>query len=466
MSRSFWAAAISVVVLSLTPGVALAANRTSSRPSGVGAGHGMQHPRTVRGVSLPSAQTRARPVVLGRGSGLGSPAGSRAVRSLQRRLVGLGFSPGPVDGRFGPLTTQAVERLQEARGLAVDGIVGPQTRTALGSSWLFPGAGLLQPGGSRPVRTLQHRLSRAGFSPGPVDGRFGPLTTQAVERFQHAHDLGVDGIVGVHTQRALAAPRAGKPRLFHAPRAGGPQRLHHPAPAARRPHANPAQRIAPGGHSGLPWVILGLSVAALIAVLTGIRARTVPRREPATKRRPAARNAGKSVPLRSIADRVGGRDPRDPQERVRTLQRHLAWLGFEPGPVDGRHGPLTTGAVMRFQHAHNLPVDGELGPLTVSALRAQAPLTARTERVKALQTHLTWLGLNPGPIDGQFGPRTGGAVTQFQQTHNLNTNGRVGPETANVLRKIILEHPHALRTIIVQHPHENPNQQRSEPGDP
>ena len=165
MSRSFWAAAITVLVMSLVPGVALAANSTSSRSPRASALHKPKQPRVER------------VVVLELGSGVSLPGGAAGVRSLQRQLVRMGFSPGPIDGRYGPLTTQAVAGFQRAHGLVADGIVGPETRKALAGGSLVSGAGYLQPGGSPAVRSLQRRLSRAGFSPGPGDGRYGPLTS-------------------------------------------------------------------------------------------------------------------------------------------------------------------------------------------------------------------------------------------------------------------------------------------------
>jgi len=50
-----------------------------------------------------------------------------AVEDIQRLLKAKGFDPGPVDGGFGPRTTAAVVAFQTAKGLAADGIVGPQT---------------------------------------------------------------------------------------------------------------------------------------------------------------------------------------------------------------------------------------------------------------------------------------------------------------------------------------------------
>jgi len=50
-----------------------------------------------------------------------------AVRELQTLLKAKGFNPGPVDGAFGPKTKAAVLAFQRSRGIAVDGVVGPQT---------------------------------------------------------------------------------------------------------------------------------------------------------------------------------------------------------------------------------------------------------------------------------------------------------------------------------------------------
>lgn len=62
--------------------------------------------------------------------------GSRgeSVRQVQSRLNGLGYWCGTADGIFGANTRSAVRRFQSAKGLSVDGIVGPKTYSALGIS--------------------------------------------------------------------------------------------------------------------------------------------------------------------------------------------------------------------------------------------------------------------------------------------------------------------------------------------
>lgn len=52
---------------------------------------------------------------------------------------------------------------------------------------------------------LQRRLTSLGFSPGLLDGKFGRQTKAAVEAFQRAYGLVVDGIPGRQTWAALTA---------------------------------------------------------------------------------------------------------------------------------------------------------------------------------------------------------------------------------------------------------------------
>jgi peptidoglycan hydrolase-like protein with peptidoglycan-binding domain len=60
--------------------------------------------------------------------------GSRGadVQRVQELLTTAGYAPGPADGIFGPKTELAVLAFQDEHGLRVDGLVGANTRTALG----------------------------------------------------------------------------------------------------------------------------------------------------------------------------------------------------------------------------------------------------------------------------------------------------------------------------------------------
>jgi peptidoglycan hydrolase-like protein with peptidoglycan-binding domain len=216
----------------------------------------------------PSAQMHAG-VVLAFGSGYTSH-GSPAVRALQRRLARAGDSPGPIDGRYGPLTERAVTRFQAAHGLQVDGIAGPITIAALrrpSRIELYPGAGYAGPAATE-VRALQRHLARAGDSPGPIDGRYGPLTERAVTRFQAAHGLRVDGIAGPRTladlnSRRPASHRSAPARRAH-PARPRPHTHHH-----RQPTHTPATRtVAPVSHpTSSPRFVVLLGLAVLIVVL-------------------------------------------------------------------------------------------------------------------------------------------------------------------------------------------------------
>lgn len=50
-----------------------------------------------------------------------------STRDIQRALKAAGFDHGPIDGKLGPRTRQAVREFQQVNGLQVDGIVGKKT---------------------------------------------------------------------------------------------------------------------------------------------------------------------------------------------------------------------------------------------------------------------------------------------------------------------------------------------------
>ena len=55
------------------------------------------------------------------------------------------------------------------------------------------------------AQEVQRALMRAGFDPGPIDGKLGKKTRLAVKAFQRKHGLMADGVVGDKTWSALRA---------------------------------------------------------------------------------------------------------------------------------------------------------------------------------------------------------------------------------------------------------------------
>lgn len=52
-------------------------------------------------------------------------------------------------------------------------------------------------------KQIQRALKKAGFYKGEIDGKMGPKTKEAIMRFQKAHGLKADGIVGKRTNEEL-----------------------------------------------------------------------------------------------------------------------------------------------------------------------------------------------------------------------------------------------------------------------
>jgi 3D (Asp-Asp-Asp) domain-containing protein len=63
-------------------------------------------------------------------------------------------------------------------------------------------------------------------------------------------------------------------------------------------------------------------------------------------------------------------------EQVKDAQKHLNNLGYYKGPLDGKYGPLTRLAVLRFQKVNHLNLDGIIGPETFKVLHTASPKKA------------------------------------------------------------------------------------------
>jgi peptidoglycan hydrolase-like protein with peptidoglycan-binding domain len=147
------------------------------------------------------------------------------VAGAQVALRAHGLYRGAIDGIRGPQTNRAIRGFQRREGLAVDGIVGPRTRSKLGKLGrpLF-GQRMIRRGMiGWDVSVLQFMLSLRGVRVGGLDGVFGRNTLGAVQRFQSRRGLLVDGVVGPATRKALkgkAPPR----RAVKPARGRGPTR--------------------------------------------------------------------------------------------------------------------------------------------------------------------------------------------------------------------------------------------------
>ena len=144
----------------------------------------------------------------------------------------------------------------------------PGPRASANVDWsagpVAQGTGYAHPGGSRRVREVQRTLRSRGYHPGPIDGLYGPRTERAVRRFQRAHDLRRDAIVGPRTLHALRTPAA-TPAATPAPPV-----LPQSLPVTPRVHATPT--AVPHPALPLPAILAILGVAGLaVAVQRYVR---------------------------------------------------------------------------------------------------------------------------------------------------------------------------------------------------
>jgi len=138
---------------------------------------------TARGIVLEGGWPRIDPGAAG-----------ATVTSIQHLMTQRGYDL-VADGDYGSVSVKAVKAFQKAKGLTVDGQVGPKTWPKLVYT-------LTEGDNGDHVRGLQVAMNKrsAGLR---VDGEFASVTDDAVRTFQSVNRLVVDGEAGNITWTAL-----------------------------------------------------------------------------------------------------------------------------------------------------------------------------------------------------------------------------------------------------------------------
>jgi peptidoglycan hydrolase-like protein with peptidoglycan-binding domain len=112
------------------------------------------------------------------------------VKALQQLLAGVNAYSGPISGTFDAATKAAVEKLQSARHLSVNGVANTGELGALAAQQLYITQGFKQHAGlgqkGTDIARVEGDLKGLGFNPGKVDGAFDSQTLAAVRKYRKA----------------------------------------------------------------------------------------------------------------------------------------------------------------------------------------------------------------------------------------------------------------------------------------
>ena len=388
-----------------------------------------------------------------------------AVTTLQEQLKASGFFDSSPTDLYGPMTEDAVRRFQAANNLSVDGVAGPETLQKLegyrrlgetthnspkvretASSGSSTGAILKRGDSGDAVRILQEQLSTARLFNANPTGTFGPVTEDAVRRFQAEKNLVADGVVGPATQHELEKLGTG---------GEAPPMSASPKATLRRGDEGDDVRV----------LQTQLKTAAYLSgSATGtfdLSTESAVRRFQSTHYLAASGIAGPTTrsALKNFVGH-GGNAAASPQltnqnkdtlhlgdrgDDVRVLQEQLRTAGFFKADPTGNFGPITEDAVRRFQADNFLEASGIAGPTTrrkLQDLGRPGPVTAKPKLAPApiaqskpqpspspattqtsvvqLQQRLQKLGFYDGPVNGIFDDRTRAAVRGAQRYYGVS----------------------------------------------
>jgi peptidoglycan hydrolase-like protein with peptidoglycan-binding domain len=300
---------------------------------------------------------------------------SSTVMNLQKLLADRGFYNGAVDGIMGSQTRSAIIAAQKAYNLTTDGVAGPQTLAALESDGAKAATTVSSTNSTKSaeISSLQELLSKRGFYNGAVDGIMGPQTRSAIVAAQKNYGLVTDGIAGRQT---LAALESGASPVSIAAKNPTTTPANITAKTSDNDVAALQQLLTKRGfYNGAIDGVMGAQTNAAIAAaqknygltVDGIAgsqtmaALQTDAKPAVAASKPTASNQAANTVIPAID---GG---------VANLQNLLTDRGFYNGPITGFLGTRTRAAIIAAQKAYGLTADGVAGAKTIAALEAGAP---------------------------------------------------------------------------------------------
>ena len=397
-------------------------------------------------------------------------ASGTKVRTLQNRLIELGWLSGQADGKYGNATEYAVKAFQKRySSLWDDGVAGPDTLKQLygagAATAKTPAASLGQTLSSgdegAAVKALQNRLKELGFYKKAIDGEYGSTTKAAVTAFQAANGLSETGKANETTLNKLYSASAKDADYLT-----DEENAKNEEDEEETGNQTDSDKVEVNGYTTLQWGDTGTAVKKLQEALknrgyysgkidstfgSGVYAAVKAFQKqyglkadgiagPATQNLLFNTSASSSDTSTSLQKGSSGTE-------VRNLQYVLAELGYYDGSINGEYGNTTADAVRAFQINNDIsPVDGVAGPKTLKVIYSSKAVGATASSgsydtlskgdkgtaVVEMQEKLKKLGYL-SEVTGEFDTATVEAVKNFQRRNNLTVNGKANSSTLSKL---------------------------------
>ena len=397
-------------------------------------------------------------------------ASGTKVRTLQNRLIELGWLSGQADGKYGNATEYAVKAFQKRySSLWDDGVAGPDTLKQLygagAATAKTPAASLGQTLSSgdegAAVKALQNRLKELGFYKKTIDGEYGSTTKAAVTAFQAANGLSETGKANETTLNKLYSASAKDADYLT-----DEENAKNEEDEGETGNQTDSDKVEVNGYTTLQWGDTGTAVKKLQEALknrgyysgkidstfgSGVYAAVKAFQKqyglkadgiagPATQNLLFNTSASSSDTSTSLQKGSSGTE-------VRNLQYVLAELGYYDGSINGEYGNTTADAVRAFQINNDIsPVDGVAGPKTLKVIYSSKAVGATASSgsydtlskgdkgtaVVEMQEKLKKLGYL-SEVTGEFDTATVEAVKNFQRRNNLTVNGKANSSTLSKL---------------------------------